>query len=52
MAGIVVPTFAHIAYHWHDWNTQWSWLLDRKLFVIATDTTASVTGLQPEGARS
>ncbi|MGW1847745.1 hypothetical protein [Streptomyces sp. NPDC001966] len=52
VAGIVVPAFAHIAYRWHDWNAQRSWLLDRGLFVIATDPTNLVTGLEPEEPRS
>ncbi|WP_328512800.1 hypothetical protein OG842_45015 (plasmid) [Streptomyces sp. NBC_00376] len=52
VAGIVVPAFAYIAYRWHDWNTQRSWLLDRGLFVIATDPTNLVTGLDPEEPRS
>ncbi|MDK0517498.1 hypothetical protein [Streptomyces sp. ML-6] len=49
ISGIVVPSFAHIAYRWHDWNAQRSWLLGRNLFVTATDT---VTGLEPEESRA
>ncbi|MFD4862811.1 hypothetical protein [Streptomyces atratus] len=52
VAGIVVPAFAHIAYRWHDWNAQRSWLLGRGLFVVATDPTDLVTGLEPEESQS
>ncbi|MYT83033.1 hypothetical protein YW3DRAFT_07397 [Streptomyces sp. MnatMP-M77] len=35
----MVPSFAHIAYRATDWDTERSWLLERGLFVIATNPT-------------
>ncbi|MFD3644088.1 hypothetical protein [Streptomyces griseus] len=35
--GVVVPSFAHIAYRATDWDRERSWLLEQGLFVIATD---------------
>ncbi|MFL0021336.1 hypothetical protein ACJBCE_00095 [Streptomyces sp. NBUL23] len=37
--GLVVPSFAHIAYRAADWGPQHTWLQDQGLFVIATNPT-------------
>ncbi|MGW1441074.1 hypothetical protein ACWD7M_38330 [Streptomyces griseus] len=37
--GLVVPSFAHIAYRAADWEPQRVWLLEQGLFVIATNPT-------------
>ncbi|WP_274036706.1 hypothetical protein [Streptomyces sp. MMBL 11-1] len=47
ISGVVVPSFAHIAYRWNEWNNERAWLLRQGLFVIATDPTVTV-GLEPE----
>ncbi|MEV0488772.1 hypothetical protein [Streptomyces atratus] len=52
ITGIIAPSFAHIAYRWNDWNAQRSWLLQRGLFVIATDPTDLAMGLEPEESQS
>lgn len=46
--GLVVPSFAHIAYHWADWNEERSRLLQRGLFLRATDPTDVPVDLELE----
>lgn len=37
VTGVVVPAFAHVGYHWLDWDRERSWLLQNGQFVIALD---------------
>ncbi|MFJ5050456.1 hypothetical protein [Streptomyces sp. NPDC088719] len=50
--GVVVPSFAHIAYRAADWDRERAWLLEQGLFVLATDPTELQTGLKPEKRRA
>ncbi|WP_228924575.1 hypothetical protein [Streptomyces sp. DH7] len=45
--GVVVPSFAHIAYRAGDWERERAWLLEQGLFVVATDPTELLAGLEP-----
>ncbi|MFD8110203.1 hypothetical protein [Streptomyces microflavus] len=42
--GVVVPSFAHIAYRAADWERERAWLLEQGLFVVATDPTELALG--------
>lgn len=37
VTGVVVPAFAHVGYHWVDWDRERSWLLQNGQFVTALD---------------
>ncbi|MFJ9113418.1 hypothetical protein [Streptomyces sp. NPDC102283] len=37
--GVVVPSFAHVAYRAADWDGERAWLLEQGLFVVTTDPT-------------
>ncbi|MFI2317476.1 hypothetical protein AMK17_35745 [Streptomyces sp. CB00072] len=50
--GVVVPSFAHIAYRAADWERERAWLLEQGLFVVATDPTELQAGLTPEELRA
>ncbi|NEB56994.1 hypothetical protein G3I48_32665 [Streptomyces griseus] len=50
--GVVVPSFAHIAYRAADWDREHGWLLEQRLFVIATDTAELQAGLGPGELRA
>ncbi|WP_371621523.1 hypothetical protein OG245_00380 [Streptomyces sp. NBC_01116] len=50
--GLVVPSFAHIAYRAADWDRERAWLLEQGLFVLATDPTELQSGLKPEELRA
>ncbi|MFF2236243.1 hypothetical protein [Streptomyces anulatus] len=50
--GVVVPSFAHIAYRAGDWERERAWLLEQGLFVVATDPTELQAGLAPEELRA
>ncbi|WP_329305737.1 hypothetical protein [Streptomyces anulatus] len=50
--GVVVPSFAHIAYRAEDWERERAWLLEQGLFVVATDPTELRAGLEPEESRA
>ncbi|MFF2231225.1 hypothetical protein [Streptomyces anulatus] len=50
--GVVVPSFAHIAYRAGDWERERAWLLEQGLFVVATDPTELQAGLTPEELRA
>ncbi|MEV7657872.1 hypothetical protein AB0O39_27355 [Streptomyces anulatus] len=43
--GVVVPSFAHVAYRAGDWDGERAWLLEQGLFVVATDPTELRAGL-------
>ncbi|MGW1437589.1 hypothetical protein ACWD7M_20380 [Streptomyces griseus] len=45
--GVVVPSFAHIAYRAADWDRERGWLLEQGLFVVATDPGELQAGLGP-----
>ncbi|MFH9746136.1 hypothetical protein ACH4MN_17090 [Streptomyces anulatus] len=44
---MVVPAFAHVAYRAGDWDGERAWLLEQGLFVVATDPTELLAGLEP-----
>ncbi|MBT2897984.1 hypothetical protein [Streptomyces sp. McG3] len=48
--GVVVPSFAHIAYRAGDGER--AWLLEQGLFVVATDPTELQAGLTPAELRA
>lgn len=50
--GVVVPSFAHIAYRSEDWDGERAWLLEQGLFVVATDPTELLAGLEPGELRA
>ncbi|MGW6290142.1 hypothetical protein [Streptomyces sp. NPDC055107] len=50
--GLVVPSFAHIAYRAADWDRERAWLLEQELFVLATDPAELQSGLKPEELRA
>ncbi|MBT2898819.1 hypothetical protein [Streptomyces sp. McG3] len=50
--GVVVPSFAHIAYRAADWDRERTWLLEQGLFVVATDPTELQARLGPEELRA
>ncbi|MEI5036294.1 hypothetical protein RB201_37465 [Streptomyces sp. S1A(2023)] len=45
--GVVVPSFAHVAYRAADPDGERAWLLEQGLFVVATDPTELRAGLEP-----
>ncbi|MFI6143773.1 hypothetical protein ACIBCC_36990 [Streptomyces griseus] len=50
--GVVVPSFAHIAYRPADWDAERGWLLEQGLFVVATDPGELQAGLGPGELRA
>ncbi|MFE7451593.1 hypothetical protein [Streptomyces griseus] len=50
--GVVVPSFAHIAYRAADWDRERGWLLEQGLFVVATDPGELQAGLGPGELRA
>ncbi|WP_405466543.1 hypothetical protein OG333_38390 (plasmid) [Streptomyces anulatus] len=50
--GVVVPSFAHVAYRAGDWDGERAWLLEQGLFVVATDPTELQAALTPEELRA
>ncbi|MEE1735417.1 hypothetical protein PUR49_02560 [Streptomyces sp. BE147] len=50
--GVVVPSFAHIAYRAADWDGERAWLLEQGLFVVATDPTELLADLEPGELRA
>ncbi|MBQ1109891.1 hypothetical protein [Streptomyces sp. 404i] len=50
--GVVVPSFAHVAYRAGDWDGERAWLLEQGLFVVATDPTELLAGLEPGELRA
>ncbi|MEU4181004.1 hypothetical protein [Streptomyces sp. NPDC026589] len=50
--GVVIPSFAHVAYRAADWDGERAWLLEQGLFVVATDPTELQAGLEPAELRA
>lgn len=50
--GVVVPSFAHIAYRAGDWDRERAWLLEQGLFAVATDPAELQAGLTPAELRA
>ncbi|MFD8715274.1 hypothetical protein ACFV07_33130 [Streptomyces anulatus] len=50
--GVVVPSFAHIAYRAADRDRERAWLLEQGLFAVATDPTELLVGPEPEEPRA
>ncbi|MFJ9891601.1 hypothetical protein ACIQRW_37950 [Streptomyces sp. NPDC091287] len=50
--GVVVPSFAHVAYRAADWERERAWVLEQGLFVVATDPTELQAGLEPAELRA
>lgn len=50
--GVVVPSFAHVAYRAADWDAERAWLLEQGLFAVATDLTELQARLTPAELRA
>ncbi|WDG26865.1 hypothetical protein N7925_00220 [Streptomyces sp. CA-278952] len=50
--GVVVPSFAHVAYRAADSDGERAWLLEQGLFVAATDPAELQAGLEPAELRA